>query len=178
MIKRRHAENGAMIKKSPYDSKIRINSVRLLDVNNNEITELNAGEPLIIECNFTVTERVREGIINFGLNHDSAEISFQCYSTQINGGKFYDFVEGTHKFRVIIPKLNLKIGFYNIGVSIAEKMELAYHAWNNDKNLLVKTGHPEFGLYDLQFHFELDKNVISLDTCNDHEISKENMETH
>jgi lipopolysaccharide transport system ATP-binding protein len=168
MMRRRLPENNITINRSRYDSKVEIQSVSLLDKNYNEIAEINVGEPLIIECAFTVGKRIRQGIINFGLNQDSVETSdFQSYSTQVNEGQYYDLSEGEHRFRVIIPELNLKKGLYNVGVSVCEKTELAYHATNNDKNILVKTPHPEFGLYNMKFHFEMDEERKSLGMCED-----------
>jgi lipopolysaccharide transport system ATP-binding protein len=156
MMRQRLSENSAG-KESKFDPKVELNSVDLFDKNYNKITEVDAGGSLIIEGSFTVVKPIREAIVGVQFWLDCLERSFVCYSSQVSGGQYYDLARGEHKFRITIPKISLKAGMYNIGVRISEKKELAEHALNISKYILVKNPYPDFGLYSMKLKFDMDK---------------------
>jgi hypothetical protein len=147
---------------SSYDSTIEMKSLSILDKNYNEITEVEAGEALIVECDFNVVKPIRQAIIGIQFWLDCLEQSFVCYSSQVADRKYYDLAEGEHTFRILVPKIVLQAGTYNIGVRISEKNELVEHAANFNKYIIVKNPHPEFGLYDMRLQFSVDEERPSL----------------
>lgn len=140
-----------------YDSKTGLKSFSLLDKNFNEITEIDAGETLVVECAFFVVKPIRQAIIGIQFWLDCLQQSFVCYSSQVADERYYDLATGEHTFRILIPKIVLQAGTYNVGVRISEKNELAEHAANLNKYLIVKNPHPEFGLYDMRLQFSVDE---------------------
>jgi lipopolysaccharide transport system ATP-binding protein len=157
MMRKRLSENSTGKIESEYDPRVELNSVDLFDRNHNIITEVVAGESLIIEGSFNVVKPIREAIVGVQFWLDSLERSFVCYSSQVDGGQYYDLTEGEHKFRITIPKISLKAGMYNVGVRISEKKEYAEHAVNTDKYIIVKNPLPEFGLYNMKLRFDVDR---------------------
>jgi lipopolysaccharide transport system ATP-binding protein len=147
---------------SKYDPQIELKSLSFFDKNYNEIVEVDAGETLVVECTFTVARPIRQAIIGFGFSRDGLERSFECYSSQVNDGQYFDLSEGEHRFRITIPKISLGAGMYNVGVCVSEKTELAYHAWNNFKYIYVKNPCPIFGVYYMKAQFDIDKERTSL----------------
>ena len=157
MIRQRLSKNNSLINESKYDPKVALKSFEVFDKNYREITELFAGETMIIECIFALTKPICDVIIGVSFKLDGIEKSFFCFSSQVGGGgEYYDLTEGEHKFRITIPKIALKAGMYRLGVVVSEKIHLAQHAWNSDKYILVKNPHPEFGLYNMELRFDMD----------------------
>ncbi len=157
MMRQADASRSAQKDSLKHNAKVELKSIALLNRNFVEISEVNFNESVIIEGIINVIKPMREAIVGFGFGQDGVERSFFCFSSQVNGDKYYDLAEGEHKFRITIPELGLKAGRYNLGVVISEKNETAQHALDNTTSLIVKNPHSEFGLYDLKVKFDMDK---------------------
>jgi hypothetical protein len=162
MMRQRLSKNRTPKIESKYDPRVKLTSVDLFDRNYNKITEVVAGESLIIEGSFNVVKPIQEAIVGVQFWLDGIERSFACYSSQVADGKYYHLTQGEHKFRITIPKVSLKAGMYNIGVRVSEEKEMAEHAVNIDKYIIVKNPCPEFGLYNMKLQFDMDKKRTSI----------------
>ncbi len=155
MVKRSLPEQEKLKSRSRYDPKAYLLSVKFLDKNNNEIEEIEAGESICIEGLIKVIEPLTQSIVGIAFYLDAHERSFVCYSSQV--GRYYDINEGEHVFHLSIPNLNLRAGYYHVGVVVAEKHELASHTWSSQAYFLVKNPRPEYGLYNMTFRFDMDQ---------------------
>jgi hypothetical protein len=159
MMRKSLSENNISQIKSKYDPKVEVTSIELFDKNYSAITELDAGESLIIKCSFTSIEVISKAIVGVAFYLDARERSFICYSSQI--GQYFNLTKGEHTFQAIIPNINLKAGVYHLAVIISEKSELASHTWNSPIYVVVKNPCPEYGFYNMKFQFAMDKERIS-----------------
>jgi lipopolysaccharide transport system ATP-binding protein len=155
MMRKTSLRTNRTVAGSKYDSRVSLRSVNAFDKDHNAINEIFAGETLIIECAFSVFKPLQRAVFGVQFWLDCFEQSFACYSSQVSNGQYYDLSPGDHKFQIIIPRLGLKAGMYNLGLRISEENILAEHAVNTDKYILVKNPRPEFGLYNMEIQFDL-----------------------
>jgi lipopolysaccharide transport system ATP-binding protein len=164
LAKQSNLANNSAIEVSKYDPRIELTQIDVLDKDYNKVEEVFAGEKLIIECTFNVIKPLSNAIFGVQFWLDNFEQSFSCYSSQGENGKQHNLESGEHRFQLTIPNLSLKAGMYSLGLRICEKNVLAEHAVNIGKFLLVKNPRPEFGLYNLKFRFDLDREMKVLET--------------
>ena len=156
MMKQNLRENVVKEAKTEYDSLVELTSLQVFNKNFQKIDEIVAGDTVAIECSFNAIKPIEQAIIGISFYLNNVERSFSCFSSQVNGGQFFNLSKGQHKFRIIIPQLNLQSGIYGVGVRISADHELSVHAETNT-TLLVKNSRPEFGSYNMQIQFEMDK---------------------
>jgi lipopolysaccharide transport system ATP-binding protein len=160
MISRTSTSSNGLTNGSNYDSKVELMSIKFFDRNHKETLEIDAGDPLLMECSFNVSKQIHKVIVGVAFYLDARERSFICYSSQMPNKEFYDLANGEHKFHFRIPRVNLKAGIYHIAIIISEKNELASHTWNTNKFIVIKNPIPELGFYNMDFQFEVDGHSI------------------
>jgi lipopolysaccharide transport system ATP-binding protein len=155
MLQKAPISNGVTMPRSKYDHVVDFKSLEVFDNNHNVITEIDAGQTLVIECAFIAIKPISQAILGVSFHQEGLERTFIRFSSQVEGKQYYDLAEGEHKFQIIIPKVELCAAMYTVGVRISEGNELAEHDAIGDKRLLVKNPHPEFGLYNMNVQFEM-----------------------
>jgi lipopolysaccharide transport system ATP-binding protein len=155
MLKQAATPRNSVEFRSKYDSLIDMTLLEVFDKDHNVVTEIAAGDTLIIECSFTALKAINQAIIGVAFYQDGLERTFICYSSQVEGAKYYDLAEGNHKFQITIPNVKLCAALYTIGVRISEKNELVEHAGIGDKRIIVKNPRSEYGLYNMKVNFEI-----------------------
>ena len=138
---------------------MKISGFRLLNQFGIEVTEVESGDPVIIEISYEAPQRMVSPIFNASIS-DQNYLMVIDVSTDAKGSTLPDLT-GTGKLTLKIDRLDLRAETYHISVGVYQKEwthAYDYH-WQAYK-FNVRTGPRQAGLLHVPHHWTLDVDGI------------------